>query len=51
MAQGGRQSVSVGMDSSKEVRLRVVNCNSHAAGNVTTSRTGRSSSKDEFHSG
>ena len=45
--------MSVGTDSSKEVRLRVINCNSDMAGNTTTSRTGevgRSSSKDEFHS-
>ena len=46
--------MSVGTDSSKEVRLRVVNYNSDAAGNATTSRigeVGRSCSKDEFHSG
>jgi len=33
--------VSVDTDSSKEVRLRVVNYNSDAAGNTTTSRTGK----------
>ena len=46
--------MSVGTDNSKEVRLRVVNCNSDAAGNATMSRIGEvggSSSKDEFHSG
>ena len=32
--------MSVGTDSSKEVRLRVINCNSDMAGNTTTSRTG-----------
>ena len=46
--------MSDGTDNSKEVRLHVVNYNSDAAGNATTSRTGEvggSSSKDEFHSG
>ena len=33
--------MSVSTDSSKEVRLRVVNYNSDAAGNTTTSRTGK----------
>ena len=32
--------MSVGTDSSKEVLLRAVNCNSDVAGNATTSRTG-----------
>ena len=48
------QGASVGTDSSIKVLPRAVNCNSDAAGNATTSRTGevgRSSSKDEFHSG
>ena len=46
--------MSVGTDSSIKVHLCAVNCNSDAAGNAMTSRTGevgRSSSKDEFHNG
>ena len=43
--------MSVGTDRSKEVCQCVINCNSDAASNAMTSRTGEvdgSSSKDEF---